>query len=238
MAVGIDEARASRSCCAASITSALGALMFGRTAEILPPSTSTSACSKSPTARSSAEHAAALDQDRRVPERPHRWAAARAQSPPSRRRRSRRPRRSPRWCREIVGATPQATARTNCKRRKSWFPPECLLLMIADAIPVAGTLPATRYQAASSRGSLPTIRRASEERAVGSDLAASMVGAPWTAQRGDGPGLRRATQHRLMTLCFAPPDNRWRVASLGCAPPRWRGGEHRTCVTAAKCRRP
>ena len=38
---------------AASMTSALGALMFGRTAEILPPSTSTSACSKSPTARSS-----------------------------------------------------------------------------------------------------------------------------------------------------------------------------------------
>src|SRR5262249_48096312 len=37
---------------AASITSALGALILGRTAEILPPSTSTSACSKSPTARS------------------------------------------------------------------------------------------------------------------------------------------------------------------------------------------
>src|SRR5262245_39262239 len=36
----------------ASITSALGALILGRTAEILPPSTSTSACSKSPTARS------------------------------------------------------------------------------------------------------------------------------------------------------------------------------------------
>src|SRR5215470_15504284 len=36
----------------ASITSALGAAMFGRTAEILPFSTSTSACSKSPTARS------------------------------------------------------------------------------------------------------------------------------------------------------------------------------------------
>src|SRR5215510_1698950 len=36
----------------ASITSALGALMFARTAEILPPSTSTSACSKSPTALS------------------------------------------------------------------------------------------------------------------------------------------------------------------------------------------
>src|SRR5262245_34523960 len=37
----------------ASMTSALGALMLARTAEILPPSTSTSACSKSPTARSS-----------------------------------------------------------------------------------------------------------------------------------------------------------------------------------------
>src|SRR5215510_11272397 len=36
----------------ASMTSALGALIFGRTAEILPPSISTSACSKSPTARS------------------------------------------------------------------------------------------------------------------------------------------------------------------------------------------
>src|SRR5262245_35346740 len=36
----------------ASITSALGALILGRTAEILPPSTSTSACSKSPRARS------------------------------------------------------------------------------------------------------------------------------------------------------------------------------------------
>src|SRR5262245_50690564 len=36
----------------ASITSALGALMLARTAEILPPSISTSACSKSPTARS------------------------------------------------------------------------------------------------------------------------------------------------------------------------------------------
>src|SRR5262245_52049279 len=36
----------------ASITSALGALMFGRTAETLPPSTKTSAASKSPTARS------------------------------------------------------------------------------------------------------------------------------------------------------------------------------------------
>src|SRR5262245_36247653 len=36
----------------ASITSALGALMLGRTAEILLPSTSTSAASKSPTARS------------------------------------------------------------------------------------------------------------------------------------------------------------------------------------------
>src|SRR5262249_41557654 len=35
-----------------SITSALGALMLARTAEILPPSISTSACSKSPTARS------------------------------------------------------------------------------------------------------------------------------------------------------------------------------------------
>src|SRR5687767_14553913 len=35
-----------------SITSALGALMFGRIAEILVPSISTSACSKSPTARS------------------------------------------------------------------------------------------------------------------------------------------------------------------------------------------
>src|SRR5262249_41675229 len=33
----------------ASITSALGALILGRTAEILPPSISTSACSKSPT---------------------------------------------------------------------------------------------------------------------------------------------------------------------------------------------
>ena len=38
---------------AASITSTLGALMFGCTAEILLPSISTSACSKSPTARSS-----------------------------------------------------------------------------------------------------------------------------------------------------------------------------------------
>src|SRR5262245_58996084 len=37
----------------ASITSALGAAMFGRTAEIFWPSTSTSACSKSPIARSS-----------------------------------------------------------------------------------------------------------------------------------------------------------------------------------------
>src|SRR5262245_45529277 len=37
---------------AASMTSALGALILGRTAEILPPSISTSACSKSPTARS------------------------------------------------------------------------------------------------------------------------------------------------------------------------------------------
>src|SRR5262245_35459554 len=36
----------------ASMTSALGALILGRTAEILPPSMSTSACSKSPTARS------------------------------------------------------------------------------------------------------------------------------------------------------------------------------------------
>src|SRR5262245_20945988 len=36
----------------ASITSALGALILGRTAEILPPSISTSACSKSPTVRS------------------------------------------------------------------------------------------------------------------------------------------------------------------------------------------
>src|SRR5262249_38440695 len=36
----------------ASITSALGALIFGRTAEILPPSISTSACSKSPIVRS------------------------------------------------------------------------------------------------------------------------------------------------------------------------------------------
>src|SRR5262249_7409623 len=36
----------------ASIPSALGALRLGRTAETLPPSTSTSACSKSPTARS------------------------------------------------------------------------------------------------------------------------------------------------------------------------------------------
>src|SRR5438128_1956375 len=37
----------------ASITWALGALMFGFTAEIFLPSISTSACSKSPTARSS-----------------------------------------------------------------------------------------------------------------------------------------------------------------------------------------
>src|SRR6516164_548297 len=36
----------------ASITSALGALILGRTAEILPPSISTSACSKSPIVRS------------------------------------------------------------------------------------------------------------------------------------------------------------------------------------------
>src|SRR5262245_6561134 len=36
----------------ASMTSALGALMLACTAEILPPSISTSACSKSPTARS------------------------------------------------------------------------------------------------------------------------------------------------------------------------------------------
>ena len=50
---GYRRSPASRSVFEASITSALGALMFGRTAEILLPSISTSACSKSPTARSS-----------------------------------------------------------------------------------------------------------------------------------------------------------------------------------------
>ena len=62
----------------ASITSAFGALMFGRTAEIFLPSISTSACSKSPIARSSDEHAAVLDQDRTAGRGAGGWACAAA----------------------------------------------------------------------------------------------------------------------------------------------------------------
>ena len=48
----------------ASITCAFGALMFGFTADIFLPSTSTSAFSKSPMVLVERQHAAALDQDR------------------------------------------------------------------------------------------------------------------------------------------------------------------------------
>ncbi len=61
---GCRRSPASRCGFCASITCAFGALMFGRTAEIFLPSISTSACSKSPTARSSDSTQPPLMQDR------------------------------------------------------------------------------------------------------------------------------------------------------------------------------
>ena len=105
---GYRRSPASRCGSIASITCAFGALMFGFTAEIFLPSISTSACSKSPTARSSESTQPPLIRigrpawaglRRRLGRRRSRWRRARAL-----------PRRPRPWCKGTAAATGRCSA--------------------------------------------------------------------------------------------------------------------------------
>ena len=151
----VSTSPASRSCVAASITWAFGALMFGRTAEIFPPSTSTSACSKSPTARSSVSTQPPLI----------RMARPGVVAPPG---------CCARAVPTIAPATVEAAAALAAVVQRNWrrdtagdgahelqaqkamVSSRVLVVVIVDATPVARTPPARRLSAQARRGSLPT----------------------------------------------------------------------------------
>ena len=134
----------------ASITSALGALMLGRTAEILPPSISTSACSKSPTARSSVSTQPPLIRIARpgVVAPP---AAARWPSPPIDGRGGDGGRR--RGAEELAArhaGRRRRKGRTNRRRtRRCVMVSSRVCCCVGDATPVRGSLLARRRRAAT-----------------------------------------------------------------------------------------
>src|SRR3981081_983436 len=109
-----------------------------------------------------------------------------------------RQRQQPRWCREILAATARAM---NCTRHRgrtnrrqsheaaSWNPPE-FYRCDADAIPIAGMLPAaSRREATRAWGSAHSLLR--RDARAAQDLAVALGGIPFVPVELGGRRRRR-----------------------------------------------